>query len=329
MQNRDLWVMEIFVTPGQHVPSVPEFKYVANMHGNEVVGKEMLLLLTKYICERYMFDERITKLVNNTRMHFLYSMNPDGYEISKEGDTKGSVGRGNANDVDLNRNFPDQYGTNNYNKITEPEVLAVKNWTLSIPFVLSANLHGGSLVANYPYDDNENDFSDPMTRLRMANAGKIINPTEDNELFKHLAKVYANAHPSMHLGEMCPLFKNEIFPEGITNGAQWYSVTGGMQDWNYVKAGVMELTLELGCDKFPMAKELPRFWQDNREPLLLFIEQVHNGIHGFVRSSIGTPVPDAAITLDGAKHAIYTDTYGDYWKLALPGRHNVTILADG
>ncbi|XP_058980289.1 carboxypeptidase D-like isoform X2 [Musca domestica] len=329
VQNRDLWVMEIFATPGQHVPGVPEFKYVANMHGNEVVGKEMLLLLTKYICERYNFDNRITKMVNTTRMHFLYSMNPDGYEMSKEGDKSSALGRANAHNVDLNRNFPDQYGTDKYNKITEPEVAAVMNWTLSIPFVLSANLHGGSLVANYPFDDNENDFNDPMTRLRMANGAHKLNPTEDNALFQHLAKLYADAHPTMHLGNPCPLFKNEHFPGGITNGAQWYSVTGGMQDWNYIKAGVMELTLELGCDKFPMAAELPKFWQDNREPLLLFIEQIHNGIRGSIRSSIGHPVAGAAIMLDDAKHATYSGVYGDYVKLALPGVHNVTILADG
>uniref|UniRef100_A0A1I8MWK5 Peptidase M14 domain-containing protein n=1 Tax=Musca domestica TaxID=7370 RepID=A0A1I8MWK5_MUSDO len=329
VQNRDLWVMEIFATPGQHVPGVPEFKYVANMHGNEVVGKEMLLLLTKYICERYNFDNRITKMVNTTRMHFLYSMNPDGYEMSKEGDKSSALGRANAHNVDLNRNFPDQYGTDKYNKITEPEVAAVMNWTLSIPFVLSANLHGGSLVANYPFDDNENDFNDPMTRLRMANGAHKLNPTEDNALFQHLAKLYADAHPTMHLGNPCPLFKNEHFPGGITNGAQWYSVTGGMQDWNYIKAGVMELTLELGCDKFPMGEELPKFWQDNREPLLLFIEQIHNGIRGSIRSSIGHPVAGAAIMLDDAKHATYSGVYGDYVKLALPGVHNVTILADG
>uniref|UniRef100_A0A1I8Q4W2 Peptidase M14 domain-containing protein n=1 Tax=Stomoxys calcitrans TaxID=35570 RepID=A0A1I8Q4W2_STOCA len=329
VQNRDLWVMEIFATPGEHVPGVPEFKYVANMHGNEAVGREMLILLTKYICERYNFDNRITKMVNTTRMHFLYSMNPDGYEMAREGDKSSALGRANAHNIDLNRNFPDQYGTDKFNKITEPEVLALMNWTLSIPFVLSANLHGGSLVANYPFDDNENDFNDPMTRLRMANGAHKLNPTEDNALFQHLAQVYANAHPTMHLGNPCPLFKNEHFPGGITNGAQWYSVTGGMQDWNYMKAGVLELTMELGCDKFPMASELPKYWQDNREPLLLFIEQIHNGAQGFVRSSIGTPVPGAAIMLDDAKHATYSGTYGDYMKLALPGVHNITVLADG
>ncbi|XP_017852349.1 carboxypeptidase D isoform X2 [Drosophila busckii] len=330
VQGRDLWVMEIASAPGVHVPGVPEFKYVANMHGNEVVGKEMLLLLSKYMLERYGNDERITRLVNSTRMHFLYSMNPDGYEASHEGDRAGGKGRSNANDVDLNRNFPDQYGTDKFNRVTEPEVAALMNWTLSLPFVLSANLHGGSLVANYPYDDNENDFNDPFARLRDASiSGRKMNPTEDNALFRHLALVYSRAHPSMHLGKPCELFKNELFHEGITNGAQWYSVTGGMQDWNYVRAGCLEITIEMGCDKFPLAKDLPQYWRDNREPMLQFIEQVHHGVHGFVRSSIGTPIAGAVVGMDGGNHSSYSGTFGDYYKLALPGRHNITVLADG
>lgn len=59
-----------------------------------------------------MSDKRITKLIDSTRIHLLISMNPDGYEISKEGDEGSSFGRSNANSVDLNRNFPDQYGVN-------------------------------------------------------------------------------------------------------------------------------------------------------------------------------------------------------------------------
>lgn len=55
------------------------------MHGNEVVGKEMLLLLIKYLCERYGTDNRITQLLDTTRIHLLPSMNPDGYEKSREG----------------------------------------------------------------------------------------------------------------------------------------------------------------------------------------------------------------------------------------------------
>lgn len=83
------------------------------------------------------------------------------------------------------------------------------------------------------------------------------------------------AHPTMHLGKPCPGFPNERFPDGITNGAKWYVVSGGMQDYNYEHSSCLEITLEVGCFKYPNHTELAKYWMDNQESLLQFMEQVY------------------------------------------------------
>ena len=88
------------------------------------------------------------------------------------------TGRANAHGVDLNRNFPDQYRNDGINQKQEPETLAVMKWASSTPFVLSANLHGGSLVANYPYDDTVEGTS-------------VYSKSPDDAVFKELAEAYS------------------------------------------------------------------------------------------------------------------------------------------
>ena len=151
------------------------------------------------------------------------------------------------------------------------------NWSLNNNFVLSANLHGGSLVANYPYDNTEGGSS----MFRMS-SNKKYSATPDDELFRKLALAYSQAHKKMHLGMACPDTPRESFKDGITNGAMWYVLQGGMQDWNYGWTNDFEITLELGCDKYPKAEDLGVLWDDNKEALLTYMEHIRMGIKGMV-----------------------------------------------
>lgn len=96
----------------------PMFKYVANMHGDETVGRQVLLYLAQYLLQGYGRDRRVTRLVDNTEILLVPSMNPDGFTSATEGcgprfnifasifGGGGASGRENANGIDLNRNFP-------------------------------------------------------------------------------------------------------------------------------------------------------------------------------------------------------------------------------
>ena len=199
VQKREIWVMAIADSdPGIHVHLRPEAKYVANMHGNEVVGRELLLSLIDHMLSNQTTDSSVAYLLKNTRIHILPSLNPDGWEAAKEGDCNGVEGRHNANHFDLNRNFPDLFENNSAEM--QPETKAIVDWLEATDFILSANFHGGALVVNYPYDS----YKDAL--------GPKENPTSDNDVFKSIALNYSTNHPFMK-EKNCYFFEN-----GITNG---------------------------------------------------------------------------------------------------------------
>jgi carboxypeptidase E len=355
VEGRDLVVIEFSTTPGEHRALKPEMKYVGNMHGNEALGRELLLRLAAYLCDQWNSkDKEIVDLLNRTNIHLLPSMNPDGFELAyrtKQEDRGWLIGRSNANGVDLNRNFPDLDSLYYYNEKMniprfdhlldtfkdehasyEPEVRAVGQWILSLPFVLSANLHEGDLVANYPFDESRS--SNPQAYSR----------SPDDRTFRFIAETYAKNHAHMAKNDHAPCdgTASDAFARqgGITNGAKWYSVSGGMQDFNYLATNAFEITLELSCEKFPNPSTLPQFWEDNKQSLIQFMWLSHSGIKGVVvDDSTGEPIPNAVVWVmnvtggaketEPIKHPVTTWVTGDYFRPLIPGEYQIGIEADG
>lgn len=129
VKGRELWVMRITKDPNVDAPGKPKFKYVGNMHGDETVSRQVLVYLVEYLLTKYGEEPRISELVNNTDIYIMPSMNPDGFEKSREGDCRGtSGGRNNAKNMDLNRSFPDQFDGTSVSPDKIPEVMAVIRW---------------------------------------------------------------------------------------------------------------------------------------------------------------------------------------------------------
>ena len=209
VQSRNITAIQISDNINEVEAGEPWFKYVGNMHGDEVIGRQILINLAEYLLKNYETNSTIRNLVDNTNIWIVPSINPDGFANSIEGRC-GTTGRNNANNEDLNRNFPDQFRKSGHT--IQPETQIMIDFIENNPFVLSANLHGGAVVASYPFDDSATHKKSDLTRQ-----------SPDDALFKNLAIVYSTNHATMHTSNVCP---GDHFPGGITNGAHWYDVPG-------------------------------------------------------------------------------------------------------
>jgi len=315
VQGRELWAMFITDNPNNEEDE-PEFKYVSTMHGDEPLGTEMCLYFIDMLLTTYDSNDRVAELVDNTAIWIVPLMNPDGLEIGWRWNAD-YPGDGESDDYDLNRQFP-AYPDDFTGNIFEGaplgdggrlvEVRRVMQWTAANSFVLSANFHTGALVVNYPYDDD--------------GKGSVDSPTPDDLLFENVSRRY-----SVH---NVPMWNSPYFGDGITNGAAWYSITGGMQDWNYRYTGCNEVTIELSDTKKPPASQIPGFWDDNRESMLSYAEAVHIGVRGIVTDRVTGEPLWAEVHIEGNSHPVFTDpNVGDYHRMLLPGVYTLAINSPG
>lgn len=246
----------------------PQVVLAGSIHGDETVGQ--------FILAKFIEDLHQSLLLDELDIHVLPCLNPDGFYHGT---------RGNARGIDLNRNFPDQFeqrvqkawyhergdeysshSEKSAGGVREPETVAIMQWKLSHTFTLGATIHTGDIVANYPYDGNS------------LHRSGLECPTPEDDTFRMLASTYSTHHRRMRA--------SRTFPSGMTNGCSWYVLYGGLQDWSYLHAGQLEITLELSYQKDPLNME--SYWGENREALYAFLQLAsQKGIRGFSKEPIG------------------------------------------
>lgn len=311
VEGRELWAVKITDNPDQQELE-PEVRFVAAIHGDEVVGVEMLLRFMDQLTRYYGRSRRVTALVDSTELWFIPMWNPDGNDAGS---------RYNANGYDLNRVFPDEAESVPSNVLLgpprdlseldaeAPEVSAFIRFSERHRFVLGLSFHGGAVVTVYPWSTSPDGYS-------------VYTPTPDDGLFIALSKAYASRH--------LPMRESSEFPGGIYNSANWYTVNGCSQDWAYKVTGMFDLDIELSEQKWPSASSLRGHWAHNQEAMLALAEASRWGVHGLVTDSVtGQPV-SASVKVEGYDHLTFTDPdLGDYHRPLLPGTYTLIVSAPG
>lgn len=283
----------------------PEFLYTSTMHGNETTGYVLMLRLIDSLLAAYSTSPRIANLVNNIEIFINPLANPDGTYYGGN-NTVANAKRYNANNVDLNRNFPDVIDGLYPN--TQQETYAFMNFAEGRNFVLSSNLHGGTEVCNYPWDHKYNLCADDSWWQYVCHE------------YADTCQMYA---PSNYMNE---------YYDGITNGADWYVIDGGRQDYMNFYHQCREFTLEISDAFILPAASLPAYWGYNRRSFLNYLEQCTFGIRGMVTdANTGQPIEAEIYILNheinGDSSWVYSSPLGNYHRMLNAGNYNIRVSA--
>lgn len=202
VQGREIWAARIGDTG-------PEVLMGGNIHGDEPVGNMCIQRWLWETCNDPS-DEQVEAALSS-QAWFLPNLNPDGYEANR---------RGNADNVDLNRNFPQPTGAPGSPAIPAVEAQSFMDWVLSRSFSISTHFHGGAVVCNTAYD---NCYTEAIVPRPCPPAGPDFHPRAAEVLPS--SRAYCNRMLSD--GTSC----GNQWPDCQTNGASWYQISGSQQDW--------------------------------------------------------------------------------------------------
>ncbi len=293
--GRDIWVIKISDNV-QVDEKEPEFAYIANMHGNEVVGRRLMVrLLKEMIAEYQAGTPEFVQLIDNNEIFFMPTLNPDGYAKRR---------RGNDKWTDINRDFPDFASSSDNQNTTDdraPETIAMMNFHAKRHIVLSGSFHDGAVVVNYPWD---------TTKARPPL----------HQMIREISLEYASFNEDMK--------SSYNFTDGVTNGFDWYEVNGGVQDWAYYYHGDLMITLELSNNKWPRFSEIDNQYKLNRDSMVAFMKRIDQGA-GFTTQNADDKGKVKVVELTTEKLiGEYPYFQGEFYKILPEGSYRFDISSE-
>ena len=285
----------------------PKFLYTSTIHGDETTGWMLMLRLIDYILENPTLPE-CQNVLDNIDLYVGPNANPDGTYHGGNNNVNGAT-RYNANGVDMNRNYADPHeGPHPDGEEYQQETLWFMQFAQDNNFVMGANYHGGAEVMNYPWDNTYTLHA-------------------DDAWWQLVSHEYADLCHQVNSSYMTD------YNNGVTNGAQWYMIGGGRQDYMNGYAQCREETIECSNTKLPNGSQMPTFWNINKNSLFAYLNQCIYGIHGTVTDAASQAPIEATVTLVG-----HDDQYssvstqlpgGDFHRPVKAGTYNLRITANG
>jgi hypothetical protein len=283
----------------------PAVMLTASIHGDELGGFVLLMRLAEHLASGSIDGGLRQRLTSGLDIYINPLSNPDG--TYRDGDTIINPVRTNSNGYDINRNFPDPEVSSP--PPLQPETVAMMSYMREKHFVLSANLHAGAEVVNYPWD-------------------KWTRPHADDQWFNEVSRRYAD---TVHLNAL-PGYLT-FLDNGVTRGSVWYLIRGGRQDYITYELGGREVTMELDDTKQTPATQLESLWNFNRRSLLRYLEEALYGVSGIVTDAeTGLPVAAKIFATghDADSSHVYSDTItGRFYRFLSPGLHSLAITSPG
>ena len=287
----------------------PKFLYTSTIHGDETTGWMLMLRWIDYLLENPTLPE-CANILNNIDLYVGPNTNPDGTYHGGNNTVNGAT-RYNANGVDMNRNYADPHGGAHPDG---EEYQLETQWFMQFAqdnnFVMGANYHGGAEVMNYPWDNTHT--------LHADDAWWQLVSLEYVALCRQVSSNYMT----------------DTYGNGITNGAAWYMIGGGRQDYMNGYAQCREETIECSSTKCPGGSQMPNFWNINKDAIFAYANQVLYGIHGtVVDAESKAPIGGATVTLVGHDDQYSTVSTqlpnGDFHRPVKAGTYNVRITKNG